>query len=73
MSLKMNKDCFAYKNGHCDALYSVDCTGCKFYKTVKQHKKDVAKAKRNLNERLGFLASEMEYEALLEYLASERE
>ena len=68
MVVKMNRDCFSFRRGHCTLLTCPDCSDCKFYKTKKQYSDDIAAAKVRLDERLGFPASEMEYEELQEYL-----
>ncbi len=68
MRKKTNKDCFAYSNGKCRILVCLDCEGCKFYKTKNQFKQDMQAAKKALDEHLGFPASKMYYEELLEIL-----
>ena len=73
MVTKMNRDCFAYRRSRCTLLTYPECENCKFYKTKKQYSDDIVKAKIRLDERLGFAASEMEYEELLEYLKKRKE
>jgi hypothetical protein len=68
MSTKIHKDCFAYSVGRCRILTSMDCERCKFYKTNKQYAKDIDDAKKVLDAHLGFPASKLYYEELLEYL-----
>jgi len=37
-------NCFAYKNDrYCIALTTMNCNGCKFFKTVEQNEKDLIK------------------------------
>lgn len=40
------KDCFAYKNQYkCNALVTIDCTNCRFYKSKEQWRKEKQNAK----------------------------
>ena len=73
MVVKMNRDCFAYRRSRCTLLYYPDCSDCVFYKTKKQYSEDIVKSKLHLDERLGFAASEMEYEELQKYLKKRKE
>lgn len=49
------KDCFAYKSKYkCNALITIDCTNCRFYKTKEQWRKEKQNAKiRNSQKRNG--------------------
>ena len=70
---KVKKDCFSFKKEHCTLLYFQDCLCCAFYKTKKQYADDISASKIILDKRLGFPASKMKYEDLLEYLKERKE
>lgn len=46
----VRKDCFAYNSNkkECNALTTIDCEGCDFYKTKSQFKKEQAKARKHV-------------------------
>lgn len=44
MNRDYKQDCFAFRVGrypYCRALNSIDCGACCFYKTKKQHEKEI--------------------------------
>lgn len=50
----MKKDCFAFVSKYkCNALISIDCKNCRFYKTKEQLKKEKENEKiRNSEKRI---------------------
>jgi len=59
------KDCFAYCDGGCNALKSICCDGCKFYKTEKQNEDEKAEC-FNRNLKLGLVNGDNVYYKVLE-------
>jgi hypothetical protein len=50
----MKKDCFAFVSKYkCNALVTIDCKNCRFYKTKEQWRKEKENAKiRNSEKRI---------------------
>lgn len=51
----MKQDCFAFISKYkCNALITIDCKNCRFYKTKKQYEKEIKNEKvRNSEKRNG--------------------
>lgn len=48
----MKKDCFAFVSKYkCNALISIDCKNCRFYKTKQQLKKELENEKVRNNKK----------------------